>query len=130
MGNRSPAPFSSRKITSINVESRSRPETPTDRRQIEVITPDVQYYEPSRFVTNWNKKLKVFYEQLVTFKDIRLTCQIGCLFKHQQIMLILFQQHQGQMHHFQTFSIGETPCDPEFSFLFVLIGPEANSIDQ
>ena len=46
--NRSPAPFSSRKITSITVNSLSRPGTPSERAdsRIEVITPDVYYYEP------------------------------------------------------------------------------------
>ena len=52
VGNRSPAPFSSRKITSINVESRSRPETPADRERIELIEPDVRYYEPTSDVRN------------------------------------------------------------------------------
>lgn len=51
--NRSPAPFSSRKITSITVNSLSRPGTPSDRcdSRIEVITPDVHYYEPSHRYT-------------------------------------------------------------------------------
>ncbi|CBY15170.1 unnamed protein product [Oikopleura dioica] len=47
--NRSPAPFSGNKITSIIVNSISRPGTPSERAdsRIEVITPDVHYYEPS-----------------------------------------------------------------------------------
>ena len=77
--NRSPAPFSSRKITSITMNSVSRPGTPTERSEsrIEVITPDVYYYEPkndTRYTPDFPNRMQV--QAPTNYNDFMITTPV------------------------------------------------------